>query len=138
MHERGIVVLGVIGADVHAIGNQILDYALQDAGFRVVNIGVMSSQQEFVSAAVETDADAIWVSSLYGHGEMDCRGLRDKCAEVGLTNILLYLGGNLVIGKQEWEKTEKMFLDMGYDRVYPPGTLPEEAINDLQIDLELR
>ncbi|MFP4015877.1 MAG: methylaspartate mutase subunit S [Halanaerobiales bacterium] len=137
MSTKGTVVLGVIGADVHAIGNQILEHALRDAGFRVVNIGVMSSQGEFVSAAMETAADAIWVSSLYGHGEMDCKGLKEKCIESGLSDILLYLGGNLVIGKQDWEKTEKIFLEMGYDRVYPPGTLPEVAISDLEKDLDL-
>lgn len=136
MAKKGTVVLGVIGADVHAIGNQILEHALRDAGFKVVNIGVMSSQQEFINAAIETDADSIWVSSLYGHGEMDCRGLRQKCIEAGIGDILIYVGGNLVIGKQEWEKTKKLFLDMGFDRVYPPGTLPEIAISDLINDLK--
>ena len=129
------VVLGVIGSDVHAIGNQILEHALEEAGIDPVNIGVMSSQQEFVEAAVETGADAIWVSSLYGHGEMDCRGLRDKCVEAGITDILLYVGGNLVIGKRSWEGVKDLFLDMGYDRAYPPGTRPQEAIDDLWQDL---
>ncbi len=135
MTEKSTVVLGVIGADVHAIGNQILEHALKAEGFKVVNIGVMASQKEFVAAAIETGADAIWVSSLYGHGEMDCRGLRQKCEEAGIGDILLYVGGNLVIGKQDWEKTEKLFLKMGYNRAYPPGTLPEVAIDDLKEDL---
>ncbi|MGM0420435.1 MAG: methylaspartate mutase subunit S [Bacillota bacterium] len=130
------VVLGVIGADVHAIGNQILEHALREADIKPVNIGVMSSQQEFVSAAVETGADAIWVSSLYGHGEMDCRGLRAKCHEAGIGDILLYVGGNLVIGKQSWQEVEKLFLNMGYDRAYPPGTQPETAIDDLKVSLQ--
>lgn len=38
----------------------------------------MVSQDEFVKAAIETAADAILVSSIYGHGELDRRGLRDK------------------------------------------------------------
>jgi len=135
MTDKTKIVLGVIGADVHAIGNQILEHALNAAGFTVINIGVMASQKEFVEAAIETDAVAIWVSSLYGHGEMDCRGLRDKCMETGIGDILLYVGGNLVIGKQEWIKVEKIFIKMGYNRVYPPGTLPETAINDLRKDI---
>ncbi|MFW6034763.1 MAG: methylaspartate mutase subunit S [Halothermotrichaceae bacterium] len=134
--SKKTVVLGVIGSDVHAIGNQILGRALKEADIKVVNIGVMVSQKEFIEAAVETNADAIWVSSLYGHGEMDCRGLRQKCREAGLEEILLYVGGNLVIGKKDWKNTEKLFLEMGYNRVYPPGTLPEKAINDLKKDLE--
>lgn len=136
MTEQVTVVLGVIGADVHAIGNQILEYALADQGVKVINLGVMATQQEFIAAAIETGADAIWVSSLYGHGEMDCRGLREKCRESGIGDILLYVGGNLVIGRQNWENTKRLFRQMGYDRVYPPGTLPEEAIADLARDLK--
>jgi methylaspartate mutase sigma subunit len=128
MSDKPTVVLGVIGADVHAIGNQILEHALESEDMEVVNIGVMASQKEFINAAIETGADAIWVSSLYGHGEMDCRGLRDKCKEAGIGDILLYVGGNLVIGKQDWPGVEELFLNMGYDRAYPPGTQPETAI----------
>jgi len=129
------IVLGVIGADCHAVGNKILDRAFSDAGFNVINIGVMCSQEEFINAAIETNADAILVSSLYGHGEIDCRGLREKCDEAGLKNILLYAGGNLVVGKQDWSEVEKRFKDMGFNRVYPPGTSPEVGIRDLTIDL---
>jgi len=131
------IVLGVIGADCHAVGNKILDRAFSDAGFNVINIGVMCSQEEFINAAIETNADAIIVSSLYGHGEIDCRGLREKCDEAGLKNILLYAGGNLVVGKQDWSEVEKRFKEMGFNRVYAPGTSPEVGINDLKNDLGL-
>jgi methylaspartate mutase sigma subunit len=129
------LVLGVIGADVHAVGNKILEFAFRHAGYHVVNLGVMVSQQEFINAAVETAADAILVSSLYGHGEMDCRGLREKCDEAGLAGIPLYVGGNLVVGKMEFAEVEKLYKGMGFTRVYPPGTAPETAIQDLRQDL---
>ena len=102
------MVLGVIGADVHAVGNRILDYAISSAGYKVINIGVLASQEEFISAAIETGADSILVSFLYGHGELDCRGLREKCREAGIGDIGLYVGGNLVVGKQDWFKVEKI------------------------------
>ena len=82
--EKKKVVLGVIGSDAHAVGNKILDYSLTNAGYEVVNIGVLSPQEDFINAAIETNADAIFVSSLYGHGEIDCKGLREKCNEVDL------------------------------------------------------
>ncbi|NLM03473.1 MAG: methylaspartate mutase subunit S [Clostridiales bacterium] len=131
------IVLGVIGADCHAVGNKVLDHAFTEAGFEVVNVGVLSSQEDFINAAIETNASAILISSLYGHGEIDCRGLREKCEEAGLKDIILYAGGNLVVGKQNWEDVEKRFLDMGFDRVYGPGTSPEEGIRDLKKDLNL-
>ncbi len=59
----------------------------------------MVSQDEYIDAAIETGADAIVVSSIYGHGDIDCRGLRERCIERGIGDILLYVGGNLVAGK---------------------------------------
>ena len=95
--EAKTLVLGVIGADVHAVGNKILEIAFTEAGFNVVNLGVLVSQKEFVEAALETDADAIMVSSLYGHGEIDVRGLREALIEAGIGDILMYIGGYLVV-----------------------------------------
>ncbi|MGL4607278.1 MAG: methylaspartate mutase subunit S [Eubacteriaceae bacterium] len=132
--EKRVLVLGVIGADVHAVGNKILYHAFTGAGFEVVNLGVMVSQEEFIAAAVETNADAIIVSSLYGHGEIDCRGLREKCDEAGLKNIILYVGGNIVVGKQPFGEVEARFKSMGYNKVFGPGTTPEVAIEELNKD----
>ena len=132
------LVMGVIGADVHAVGNKILEYAFSQAGINVINLGVMVAQEEYIAAAIETNADLIVVSSLYGHGEIDCRGLREKCDEAGLKNIPLYVGGNLVVGKTDFEEVEKRFLSMGFSRVYPPGTAPEKCIEDIKKDIENR
>lgn len=133
--RKKVIVTGVIGADVHAVGNKILAYALEQAGFHVVNLGVMVSQEEYIEAALETNADAILVSSLYGHGEIDCNGLRDKCNEAGLKDIVLLAGGNIVVGKQDFKDVEKRFMAMGFTKVYPPGTLPETTIEDLNLML---
>lgn len=133
--EKKTVVIGVIGADCHAVGNKILELVFDEAGFNVVNVGVLSSQEDFVNAAVEKNADAIMVSSMYGHGEIDCRGLREMCDKAGLKNILLYVGGNIVVGKQNWLSVYNKFIEMGYDRAYPPGTSTDTAINDLKADL---
>ncbi|MGE5104824.1 MAG: methylaspartate mutase subunit S, partial [Betaproteobacteria bacterium] len=105
------IVTGVIGADTHIVGNRILSMALEDAGYRVVALGALTPAADFIKAAVETAADAILVSSLYGQGELDCRGFRDLCIEAGLDDILLYVGGNLVVGRQPWEDVERRFLD---------------------------
>lgn len=139
MTEKTIkIVLGVIGADCHAVGNRILDYALSAAGIEVINLGVLVPQEDFVKAVIETDAQAILVASLYGHGEIDARGMRENCIESGLDNMLLYIGGNLVVGKTDFAVVEKRFKTMGYDRVYAPGTLPDKVIANLKEDLGSR
>lgn len=129
------IVIGVIGADVHAVGNKIIEYTLTKAGYNIVNVGVLSSQEDFIDAAIETSASLIIVSSLYGHGELDCRGMRDKCLEAGLDDILLYVGGNIVVGKQDFSEVEKRFKEMGFDRVYPPGIKIEDVLDTIEKDL---
>lgn len=126
------LVIGVIGADCHAVGNKILEFSFKEAGFDVTNVGVLSPQEDFINAAIETNADAIVVSSLYGHGEIDVRGMREKADEAGLKNVKMLIGGNIVVGKQDWNDVEKRFKDMGFDRVYPPGTPVETTLKDLK------
>ena len=126
--EKKKLVIGVIGADVHAVGNAILNRAFLDAGFDVTNLGVLVPQDEFIKAAVEVGADAICVSSLYGQGEIDCTGMREKCDEAGLKGILLYAGGNLVVGKVPVEEIERRYKAMGVGRAFGPGAGPQVTI----------
>ena len=133
--SKGTLVTGVIGSDAHIVGNRILSRALEKEGFDVIALGALTPAKEFADAAIETNADAILVSSLYGQGELDCRGFRDLCTEAGLGDILLYVGGYLMIGEQPWEEVEKRFLGMGFDRVFPPGTRPDDVTEPLTKDI---
>ncbi|MFO1328063.1 MAG: methylaspartate mutase subunit S [Rubrivivax sp.] len=132
------LVTGVIGADTHIVGNRILSMALEKAGYRVVTLGALTPAADFVKAAVETAAQGIMVSSLYGQGELDCRGFRDLCDESGLDGILLYVGGNLVVGKTPWPEVESRFVAMGFDRAFPPGTRVEDVTRTLEADFAAR
>ena len=135
---RRTLVTGVIGSDTHIVGNRILSMALEKAGYKVVALGALTPATDFIKAAVETDADAILVSSLYGQGELDCRSFRDMCVEAGLEDILLYVGGNLVVGKQAWTEVEQRFLEMGFDRAAPPGARAETVLDWLAHDFAAR
>jgi methylaspartate mutase sigma subunit len=135
--RKGALVAGVIGEDVHVTGIRILEHALRNAGFNVHSLGIHNTQEDFINAALETDADVIMISSLTGHAQMLAEGFRDKCIEAGLDNILLYIGGQLMIHAEDWDNTEKFFKDLGFDRVYKPFVLPEPVIADLEKDLGL-
>ena len=136
LNPTGTIITGVIGDDVHNIGIKVIEHALKHDGYKVVSLGIRIPDEEFVEAAVETKADAIFVSSLSGHARALATTLRDKCTEAGLNNILLYIGGHLVIGQIPWEDVEKTFKEMGFDRVYPASTLVASIIKDLKADLE--
>jgi methylaspartate mutase sigma subunit len=132
------LVTGVIGSDTHIVGNRILSMALEKAGYKVVALGALTPAADFIRAAVETAADAIMVSSLYGQGELDCRGFRELCVEAGLDDILLYVGGNLIVGKHPWPTVERLFLGMGFDRAAPPGTRVDTVLDWLHRDFVAR
>lgn len=130
------VVLGVIGSDAHVVGITILDQALAAAGFDVKNLGVQTSQEEFAEAAVEHEAEAVLVSSLYGHAEQDCQGFHELLAGEGV-EATTYIGGNLAVGQDDFERTRATFEELGFDRVFDSETDPEEAIAALRRDLQL-
>ncbi|MBN6886072.1 methylaspartate mutase sigma subunit [Cytobacillus horneckiae] len=138
MNTDNTIVMGVIGQDCHSVGNKVLHFAFKEKGFVVHNLGVQCSQEDLIKAAKEVNADAIVVSSLYGHAELDCRGFSTNCIKNGLNNVLLYIGGNLSIGKSEWEVIERKFLKMGFNRVFSASDDLEWAIDSIYNDISLR
>ena len=132
---KGVAVTGVIGEDVHVVGIRVIENALSDIGFKVDSLGAQVSQEEFIQAALETNADAILVSSLSGHAEILVNSFRDKCVEAGLGEIILYIGGNLVLSEAQMANAESIFKKLGFDRVYLPGTTPNRVIEDLAEDI---
>lgn len=136
--EKVTLITGTIGDDIHSLGIKVIEHALDNAGFKIVPLGIQTSQEDFIKAAIETNAAGILISSMSGHARMLCDGLRDKCIEAGLKNIILYLGGCLSTGDTPWQEIEPMFLKMGYTRVYPNTSLPGEIIKDLKKDLLIK
>ncbi|MBX0293605.1 methylaspartate mutase subunit S [Haloarcula nitratireducens] len=130
------VILGVIGSDAHVVGITILEQALSAAGFEVENLGVQTSQAEFIESAKAHDAEAVLVSSLYGHARQDCEGFHERLEAAGL-DVWTYVGGNLAVGQDDFETTRDTFREMGFDRVFDAETDPEEAIAALRQDLQL-
>ena len=125
MEEKKKLVIGVIGADVHAVGIQILNHALEAAGFDVTNLGVMVSQEEYIAAAVETDADAILVSQTVTQKDIhikqltkmvelvEAEGLRDK--------VILTCGGPRI--------SHELAQELGYDAGFGPGKYAEHVMS---------
>lgn len=137
-NEGPVIVLGVL-RDIHNLGVLVLKHALERGGFRVVNAGAMLSQAELIGAAIETGARAILISSSYGMAALDAEGFRGKCDEAGLNGMLLYIGGNLSVTRQnrKWEDIEAEFKALGFNRVYPQDVKPAQVIADLKRDCDV-
>lgn len=133
------IITGVIGDDIHVIGMKLVEHALRGAGATIVSLGVLTPVKDFVDAAIETAADAVFVSSSNGHAYVSAEGIRDAFVEAGLGDALLYVGGNLAVGRQDaWETVEARFREIGFDRVFEPGADPDVAIELLAADLAAR
>lgn len=132
------VVIGTIGEDAHIIGGWVLMHTFRQAGFAVSFLGAMVPQQDFINAAIEANADAILVSSSYGMGIIDCEGMRDKCIEAGLADIILYAGGTVAAPlelERNWGEVERRFREMGFNRVFKNTTSAKESVEYLKRDL---
>ncbi len=137
--SKGTVITGVIGDDVHVIGIRLMEYALRQSGFTVVSLGPLAAPKEFIDAAIETAADAMFISSLNGHAELYLPGMRGACIEAGIGDILIYAGGQLTIRRPDWAEVERHFVnELGLSRVYSSGTSPDVPIHDLEQDLASR
>ncbi|MDR1572229.1 MAG: methylaspartate mutase subunit S [Clostridiales Family XIII bacterium] len=132
------VVIGTIGEDAHIIGGWVLKHSFEDAGFKVSFLGAVVPQQEFINAAIESNADAILVSSSYGMGLIDCEGLRDRCVEAGLDDIILYAGGSVAPSvelENNWAEVERRYIEMGFNRVFRNTVTAKETVALLKGDL---
>jgi methylaspartate mutase S subunit len=138
MEKKITIITGTVGEDAHSIGTRLLSRVFKDNGFNVVELGPLTPAEEFIDAARETAADAILVSSLYGMAEIDLADFKDSCREAGLDDVILYLGGYLMVGRHDWKEAERKFKDLGFDRVYPPGVNLDHAIEDLRADLKAK
>ncbi|MGD0661254.1 MAG: hypothetical protein ABSD38_24585 [Syntrophorhabdales bacterium] len=77
-------------------------------------------------------------NSLYGMAEIDLADFKANCKEAGLDDVILYLGGYLMVGRHDWKEAERKFKALGFDRVYPPEVNLDEVMEDLRDDLRAK
>jgi methylaspartate mutase sigma subunit len=99
----------------------------------------MTPISEFVEAAVETAADAVVLSSSNGHAAISCDGIREAFIESGLGEMLLYIGGNLNVGRvASHEDVERQFQILGFDRVFEPNADLTPALELISADINAK
>ena len=113
------VVTGVVGNDIHVVANRLIELSLNARGFEVFNLGVNTYLEEFFDAAVETDADVLLISSLNGEAEGWAREVKLlKSKYKTLDNLILVIGGNLVVGTALAEEIVPRYKNYGFDLVF--------------------
>ena len=92
MQYKGVVVLGTVYQDVHSIGKDLARTLLENYGYKVIDLGVMTPLQQFLDAAVEHKADAIGMSALLVQTSNHMITVSRMLEEQGL-NLPLLIGG---------------------------------------------
>ena len=112
------VVTGVVGNDIHVVANRLIDLSLQARGYDVFNLGVNTRLEEFFDAAVETGAEILMISSLNGEAEGWAREVKLlKGAYKSLDDLIMMIGGNLVVGSSNTENIVERYKNYGFDLV---------------------
>jgi methylaspartate mutase sigma subunit len=112
------VVTGVVGNDIHVVANRLIDLSLQARGYKVFNLGVNTHLEEFFDAAVETGADVLVISSLNGEAEGWGREVKLlKASYKSLDDLIMMIGGNLVVGSGKTEEIVARYKNYGFDLV---------------------
>ncbi len=112
------VVTGVVGNDIHVVANRLIDLSLRARGYEVFNLGVNTHLEEFFDAAVETGAEVLLISSLNGEAEGWGREVRLlKSRYKNLDDLIMMIGGNLVVGRGNPEDIIARYKKYGFDIV---------------------
>ena len=112
------VVTGVVGNDIHVVANRLIELSLNARGYEVFNLGVNTYLEEFFDAAVETGADVLMISSLNGEAEGWSREIKLlKSKYKNLDDIIMMIGGNLVVGTGNAEDIVPRYKNYGFDIV---------------------
>ena len=113
------VVTGVVGNDIHVVANRLIELSLNARGFEVFNLGVNTYLEEFFDAVVETGADVLLISSLNGEAEGWSREIKMlKSKYKNLENLVMMIGGNLVVGSADADTIVPKYKNYGFDLVF--------------------
>lgn len=112
------VVTGVVGNDIHVVANRLIELSLNARGYEVFNLGVNTYLEEFFDAAVETGAEILMISSLNGEAEGWSREVKLlKAKYKTLDELIMMIGGNLVVGTGNAEDIVPRYKNYGFDIV---------------------
>ena len=87
--------LVLASTDVHEFAKFLLDSALTEAGARIIDAGVNRDPEDIVSAAVESAADAIVITTHNGVARSFAQVLRKELLAARLNEVPVFMGGVL-------------------------------------------
>uniref|UniRef100_UPI002635903F cobalamin-dependent protein n=1 Tax=Desulfosporosinus sp. TaxID=157907 RepID=UPI002635903F len=94
MTNRGTVIIGTVKGDLHDIGKSLVGMMLECSGFKVIDLGVDISPEEFIAALKENNGKVLALSALLTTTMLSMKSTIEECAAQGMRNdIKVIIGG---------------------------------------------
>lgn len=129
------IVAATVGEDEHSVGmREIVDIkhgGIEGFGVKCHYLGTSVPVQKVVDAAIETNSQAILISTIISHGDIhriNMKKLHDLCVEKGVREKLILVGGGTQVSN---EMAVECKLDAGFGR----GTKGIDVANFLAMAL---
>ncbi len=116
------VLLAKPGLDGHDRGIKIVARALRDSGAEVIYLGLRSSIDAIVSAAVEEDVDVLGLGFHSGGHLWLVRDVVLSFEQMGVSQIPLAIGGTIPVNEEE------QLRQAGVAKVFPVGSKMDDIV----------
>jgi 5-methyltetrahydrofolate--homocysteine methyltransferase len=121
--SMGTVIMGTVKGDLHDIGKNLVCMMAEGAGFKVVDLGIDQSADNFVTAVREHQAGIVGMSALLTTTMPYMRVVIDKLKEEGLEHVRVCVGGAPV--------SQTFAEEIGADGYGPDATRAVELFKEL-------
>ena len=133
MTERKIrVLVGKPGLDGHDRGAKTIAAVLRDHGMEVIYTGLHQTPDMIAETALQEDVDVVGLSILSGAHMTLFPRIKAELEKRGMWHVLLTGGG--IISREDMAALE----EVGYVRLFGPGTPTEEIATWIQTEMEQR
>ncbi len=92
VEPKGTLVIGTVKDDLHDIGKNLVTVMFKGAGFKIIDLGVNVSSEQFLAAAKEHNPDVIGLSALLTTTMVNMEGIIQTLRDAGITSKVI-IGG---------------------------------------------
>lgn len=124
MTNKGTVVIGTVKGDLHDIGKNLVGMMLESSGYKVIDMGVDTSPEEFVAAIKENNAQVLGLSALLTTTMLSMKETIEVLKEEGIRdNVRVLIGGAPI--------TQSFADEIGADGFAPDAASATELVGKL-------
>ena len=121
------VLLSTTSSDAHTWNKVFLHLLLEESGHRVINLGPCVPDDLLVESAQLHRPDAIVITTVNGHGQIDgARVVGALREEAATRDIPVMIGGQLGIDGPSSDEQVRRLLEAGFDAVFIPTAAPDQ------------